>query len=298
MAAQPFYARHEFFLRRLALDHRSLSGRRIHADALDDQREPAQRPSTFQKNLYQIHSLESLLPIVEWLFILLPILFHGILGVVIIRSGQANTSMYPFAANIRYTLQRATGIIAFAFIVWHVFHMHGWFHFDALGRARFGTFVWSPLQALQRRIDVGHAMSNGLVLALYAVGVMSCVYHFANGLWTMGITWGLWTSVGAQRRALQLCGGFGVALAILAVGVLYGTATVDIRAAKDTEDRMYESLVNSKEIRPNPEKRSEATEGGAAGRHPRCGLGRSRDAVTRPAVATVVGRIGNPSSEG
>jgi hypothetical protein len=77
----------------------------------------------------------------------------------------------------------------------------------------------------------------------------------------MGITWGLWTSVGAQRRALQLCAGFGVALAILAVGVLYGTATVDIQAAKETEDRMYESMVNSKEIRPNPEKRTAETEG-------------------------------------
>jgi len=218
-------------------------------------------PSTFQKNLYQIHSLESLLPIVEWLFILLPILFHGIIGVVIIRSGQANTNMYPFAANIRYTLQRATGIIAFAFIVWHVFHMHGWFHFDFWAEHVSQPLHGARFRAFNAASTLGIAMSNPVVMALYAVGVMSCVYHFANGLWTMGITWGLWTSVGAQRRALQLCAGFGVALAILAVGVLYGTATVDIQAAKETEDRMYESMVNSKEIRPNPEKRTAETEG-------------------------------------
>jgi succinate dehydrogenase / fumarate reductase cytochrome b subunit len=263
MAAQTLYARHEFFFRRLhsitgvfpvgafMLMHLTINASLLSA------------PSTFQKNLYQIHSLESLLPIVEWLFILLPILFHGILGVVIIRSGQANTGMYPFAANIRYTLQRATGIIAFAFIVWHVFHMHGWFHFDAWTEHVTKPLHGARFRAFNAASTLGIAMNNGFVLALYAVGVMSCVYHFANGLWTMGITWGLWTSVGAQRRALQLCAGFGVALAILVVGVLYGTATVDIRAAKDTEDRMYESLVNSKEIRPNPEKRSEATEAGA-----------------------------------
>ncbi len=143
MAAQPLYARHEFFFRRLhsitgvfpvgafMLMHLTINASLLSA------------PSTFQKNLYQIHSLESLLPIVEWLFILLPILFHGILGVVIIRSGQANTGMYPFAANIRYTLQRATGIIAFAFIVWHVFHMHGWFHFDAWAKSH-RCRRWSP----------------------------------------------------------------------------------------------------------------------------------------------------------
>jgi succinate dehydrogenase / fumarate reductase cytochrome b subunit len=98
------------------------------------------------------------------------------------------------------------------------------------------------------------------VLVVYAVGVLSCVYHFANGLWTMGITWGVWTSVGAQRRASQVCAGLGVALALLAVGVLYGAATVDIPAAKETEDRMYESMIESKEIQPNPRKRSEPAE--------------------------------------
>jgi succinate dehydrogenase / fumarate reductase cytochrome b subunit len=208
--------------------------------------------------VYQIHSLESLLPIVEWLFVLLPILFHAILGVVIIRSGQANTSMYPYAANIRYTLQRATGIIAFAFILWHVFHMHGWFHFEA-----WNEHVVRPLHGYQFKpfnaaSTLGLAMSNVVVLVLYAIGVLSCVYHLANGLWTMGITWGLWTSVGAQQRASQLCAGLGVALALLAAGVLYGVATVDIPAAKETEDRMYESMIESKEIRPNPEKRAEA----------------------------------------
>lgn len=263
MAAHALFARHEFFLRRL----HSVTGvvpvgafllmhLTINASLLSG-------PSTFQKNMYQIHSLEGLLPIVEWLFILLPILFHAIVGVMIIRCGQANTGMYPFPANIRYTLQRATGMLAFAFIVWHVFHMHGWFHFDF-----WAEHVSEPLHGARFRpfnaaSTLGLAMSNPVVLALYAVGVMSCVYHFANGLWTMGITWGLWTSVGAQQRALQVCAGLGVALVILAAGVLYGTYTVDIQAAKETEDRMYESMVSSKEIQPNPEKRSEAAEGGA-----------------------------------
>ena len=268
MAPQSFLARHEFFIRRLhsitgvfpvgafMLMHLTINASLLSA------------PSTFQKNIYQIHSLESLLPIVEWLFIFLPILFHAIIGVVIIRGGQANTSIYPFPTNIRYTLQRATGIIAFAFIVWHVFHMHGWFHFDAWREHVTEPLHGGRFKAFNAASTLGMAMSNGLVLALYAVGVMSCVYHFANGLWTMGVTWGLWTSEGAQRRASQLCAGFGVALAILSVGVLYGTATVNIRAAKETEDRMYQSMVDSKEIRANPEKRIEATKADMQGGGP------------------------------
>ena len=41
----------------------------------------------FQRAVYGIHSLGPALPVVEWVFIFLPILFHAILGVVIIRGG-------------------------------------------------------------------------------------------------------------------------------------------------------------------------------------------------------------------
>ncbi len=33
---------------------------------------------------------------------------------------------------------------------------------------------------------------------LYSVGVLSCVFHLANGIWTFGITWGLWITPEAQ----------------------------------------------------------------------------------------------------
>ena len=252
MAAQSLYARHEFFIRRL----HSITGvfpvgafllmhLTINASLLSG-------PSTFQKNMYQIHSLEGLLPIVEWLFILLPILFHGIIGVVIIRSGQANTSMYPFAANVRYTLQRATGMIAFAFIVWHVFHMHGWFHFDFWAEHVSRPLYGARFRPFSAASTLGIAMSNPLVLALYAVGVMSCVYHFANGLWTMGITWGVWTSQAAQSRALAGCGIFGVLLAIVGLSALFGVATVDVDQAKQDEDRMYHVRVDSGDVKDHP----------------------------------------------
>jgi succinate dehydrogenase / fumarate reductase cytochrome b subunit len=210
--------------------------------------------TTFQKNVYQIHSLEDALLPVEWAFIFLPILFHGALGVVFVFGGLWNLGSYPYGANIRYALQRATGIMALAFIVWHVFHLHGWFHFDwwldniagPLGGANFKPFSAAS--------TLGEAMSSLTVRILYAVGVLSCVFHLANGLWTMGITWGLWISPAAQQRAYRICALFGVLLAIVGMGALTGTAAIDVEYAKQREEEMYRARVESGDIKKNDHK--------------------------------------------
>ena len=64
-----------------------------------------------------------------------------------------NTRDYPYGANRRYTWQRWTGLIAFVFIVYHVFHMHGWFHFDAWLKKSPSPYGGAQLQAVQRRLD-------------------------------------------------------------------------------------------------------------------------------------------------
>jgi succinate dehydrogenase / fumarate reductase cytochrome b subunit len=258
--SQSFLARHEFLIRRL----HSLSGLipvgafmivhlTVNASVLNS-------PGTFQRSVYQIHSLGKILPLVEWAFIFAPILFHGIFGVVIIRGGLSNAGRYPYTNNIRYTLQRATGVIALLFILWHVFHMHGWFHFDAwlqnvvepLGGAQFKPFSAASTATL--------AMQGFLVPFLYAIGLIACVYHLANGLWTMGITWGIWTSPAAQQRANLVCSVFGVGLLALSMSALYGMVTVDADAAVKVEDAMYQARTESGEIEANPDKRSHGDE--------------------------------------
>jgi len=239
-APASFLARHEFLIRRL----HSLSGlvpvgayMVVHlltnASVLNSS-------ATFQTAVYQIHSLGYALPLVEWTFIFLPLLFHAVIGVVIIRGGLPNTGSYAYTSNIRYTLQRATGMIAFVFIMWHVFHMHGWFHFDAwLNIAKpLGGAQFSPYNAAS---TLGAAMSGFVVPILYAIGVLSSVFHLANGLWTMGITWGVWVSPAAQKRANLVCVVFGVGLAVVAMSALGGAINVDVDEAKDVENRMYEA---------------------------------------------------------
>ena len=243
-----FLAKHEFLIRRL----HSLSGlipvgayMVVHlitnASVLDS-------PATYQRAVYQIHSLGSLLPIVEWGFIFLPILFHAVIGVVIIRGGLPNSGHYGLEKNIRYTLQRATGMIAFVFIVWHVFHMHGIFHFEAWLEgvaAPLGGANFKPFNAAS---TLGAAMSGFLVPLLYAIGVLSCVFHLANGLWTMGITWGIWVSPAAQRRADIACTVFGIGLAVVSMGALGGAMTIDEEPALAIERKMQKAKLDSGEI--------------------------------------------------
>ena len=207
-------------------------------------------PATFQKAVYQIHSLGRLLPLVEWGLIFLPILFHAVIGVVIVAGGLPNTANYPFKSNIRYTLQRATGMIAFFFIVYHVFHMHGWFHFDAWAENVAGPLGGAQFAPYNAASTLGAALSGWVIRIVYLVGLLSCVYHLANGLWTMGITWGVWTSPKAQARANIVCGLFGVALTAVSLGAWVGAMNVDTKKARSIEEKMFRARVTAGELDP------------------------------------------------
>jgi succinate dehydrogenase / fumarate reductase cytochrome b subunit len=189
--------------------------------------------ASFQANVNNIHKFGALLPFLEWTLIFIPILYHAIVGMVIVAGGLPNTHHYPYEANYRYTLQRATGVIAFVFIALHVFHMHGWFHNSLWVRYVVEPWGGAQFKPYNATSTAGVALQSVVWLVIYLVGMLSCVYHLANGIWTMGITWGAWTSPTAQRRALVVCGGFGVLLAAVGLGALFG-----MRAAVDTEKKL------------------------------------------------------------
>ena len=76
------------------------------------------------------------------------------------------------------------------------------------------------------------------IKVIYAVGLLAVVYHFANGLWTQGITWGLWTSASAQRRAGWVSVVVGVGLTVVGFSALWGMWTVDVEQATKIENAM------------------------------------------------------------
>lgn len=251
-----FFTKHEFLIRRL----HSLTGlvpvgayMTVH---LMTNATLLNGPATFQANVNLIHALGRALPVVEWLFIFLPIIFHAAIGVWIIQTGKPNHDRYRYVNNWRYTLQRVTGVIAILFIFTHVFHMHGWFHGEWwLSRVAepWGMARFKPYNAAS---TLGQAMAGILWPIFYGIGVVASVFHLANGIWTMGITWGVWTSPRAQRNASYVCGVGGVILLMIGMSALVAATLVDVDRARAIEDAMYNARIDSRELEPMLHKRA------------------------------------------
>jgi succinate dehydrogenase/fumarate reductase cytochrome b subunit (b558 family) len=134
----------------------------------------------------------------------IPILFHGILGFVIVMEGKSNALAYPHARNRLYWLQRATGVLAFVFIVFHFVQF----------RARKGEFLLSPYE------DVRAALANDAVFAFYVLGIAACVFHLANGISGFLFSWGVTVGPRSKRLAGLACAGLGVAVMALGLKAL------------------------------------------------------------------------------
>lgn len=244
-----FLARHEFLLRRL----HSLSGL-VPVGAYMVVHLAVNSLATFSPVMYQrqvnnIHDLGPLLWIVEWAFIFIPLIFHAVYGVLIVRGAEMNTGRYKYGANRRFQLQRITGMIAFFFIFLHVFHMHGWFHVDGWLKVveGLGGHMFRPFNAASSGSDALRV--SPIVWIGYLVGIFACVFHLANGIWTAGITWGLWITPPAQKRALQACTGFGAL--VLAIGLTAWTGfafTIDPVKAKQEEDKITNARIAAGEL--------------------------------------------------
>ena len=136
----------------------------------------------------QIEFLRSL-PLVTFMeitFIGLPILYHALYGIYVSATGKINLSSYPYPKNFLYTLQRWTGLIALAYIGYHVYHTR-------IVNALYGTEVsYARMKEL---------MSTPWIFYFYVVGLAAVMFHFANGIWGFLVSWGLTVSQKSQKIA-------------------------------------------------------------------------------------------------
>jgi len=138
--------------------------------------------------------------LLEIFVIYLPILFHAILGVYLALIARNNTGKYGFFRNWMFRLQRFTGIITFIFIVWHVWET----------RVQIGLGNEELDYSLMEGI-----LTNPFMFWFYVVGVLSAVFHFANGLWSFLVTWGITQTPKSQKIAT-----YATVLVFLAVSYL------------------------------------------------------------------------------
>ena len=226
-----FGDKHYFLIRRL----HSLSGLIpvgvfvcIHLCANASVLAPGEPGRQFQNAIERIHALGPLLKLVEIIGIFVPLAFHMLLGIQIWLTSRSNAQQYTYGPNIRYALQRTSGLITAVFVIYHVWQMHwlgaglGGGEFQLHDAAGGGTAALSTAIPLQRA---------WWVAAIYAIGVLAAVYHLANGIWTLLITWGITIRPQTQRAAGYVCTAFGVMLALVGLGALCGFMRFDTQSA-------------------------------------------------------------------
>ncbi len=171
----------------------------------------------FQFAVDQIHLLANLgiLKMVEVCFIFLPIAFHAIVGLLIWLTSKPNLMAFRYGGNLRYTLQRWTGIAVLIFIVIHLWHVH-WI----IGEAAF-----DPHSAAETAVS---AMAKLWAGPVYALGVLLAVFHLANGIWTFLISWGITIGPRSQVISGGACAIIGILLTLLGMGSLVRLKTMDV----------------------------------------------------------------------
>jgi succinate dehydrogenase / fumarate reductase cytochrome b subunit len=166
------------------------------------------------------------LPLLEIFGIFVPLAFHALYGVKLAFEGRGNVARYPYSRNVLYTLQRATGLVAVAFIGWHLaeFRIP-----KLLGRMPISAF-YPTLEANLSSTYRGFP----LLAAVYLVGIAASVVHFANGLFTFSFSWGICLTRRSQRLFATAFGVLGVVIFVMgAQTTLYFATGAQLPAAPD-----------------------------------------------------------------
>ena len=149
----------------------------------------------------------------EIFIIFLPILYHAIYGLYIAFTAKNNAVSYGYFRNWMFVFQRISGIVTLIFISWHVW----------------ATRIQAMLGKEVNYDMMADILNNPAMFAFYLVGVVSTIFHFANGLWTFCISWGITVSPRSQRISTYVT--LAIFLGLSYVGVSALLAFIDPQLA-------------------------------------------------------------------
>lgn len=161
-------------------------------------------------DFFNVYMPGFLLPILSFGVVLLPILFHSLYGFVITYHGRVNVPSYRYRENWMYLLQRVSGVVIFAFLLYHV-------STTSFAHKFFGADLDSV-----RYYGMQAKFQNPLIFAVYAIGITAASFHLSNGIWNFCIRWGITISERAQRRLSKFCWLFFFGLTGLGIAALIG----------------------------------------------------------------------------
>ncbi len=141
--------------------------------------------------------------VLEILVIAVPLLYHGVYGLFIAGTAAPNVVSSGYVRNWMYFLQRVTGVVVFAFILFHYWTTR--------------LVQLTDHESLDLFRQVQAAVANPWIYAFYIAGILSATFHLANGIWSFSIVWGITVGPRAQRRMMYISAVVFLALSVLGV---------------------------------------------------------------------------------
>ena len=165
--------------------------------------------ASFNKAVEDLQAIPYIL-LVETVGIFIPLIYHAVYGLVITAEARPNNLAYPYPRNWFYTVQRVTGIILFFFILFHVLN----FRFGMIPGLNTVSVAHHPEQSFD---IVSREFRMIPIFIVYMIGIISTVWHFANGIWLFLVDWGITIGERAQRLTGYACIALGVFLLLVGI---------------------------------------------------------------------------------
>ncbi|MCI0183239.1 succinate dehydrogenase cytochrome b558 subunit [Sulfoacidibacillus ferrooxidans] len=157
-------------------------------------------PAAFNNAVNTIQHIPYL-HVVEFVFIFLPLIYHGVYGLYVAFTSGYNAQQYSWLRNRMFALQRITGVITFIFIVYH------------LWTTRFSGH--------EPNFNFVHTLvSDPINFWIMVIGVVASTFHFSNGLWSFMVHWGITVGPRAQRISAVVLMVFFVLMAFVGIDSL------------------------------------------------------------------------------
>lgn len=156
---------------------------------------------------------------IEIIFIILPLVYHGIFGMLLAtgllsKTFKNHAHLYPRQWSRKF--QQSTGIFLFFFILFHILNF------------RLGLIPGLNTIPISETVDsafsiVSREFGYIWVFAFYILGIMVTVLHFTNGIW---LFLGDWNIVRGHAKRLLGYGCILLGLVLLFVGINSAVAFV------------------------------------------------------------------------
>ena len=162
--------------------------------------------AVFNEHLAGTRSLPLIVPLAI-LVIWIPIAFHGIYGLFLMKRSRPNLVKFQYFQNLKYVLQRLSGVGLLLFIPAHIY------------KTRIEPGLEGTILDYHHMVEGLH---EPLTLVVYIFGVLGVAYHLSNGVWQFCIGWGVVTTEKAMKWVEVLSMGLFLVVAAMGYGAIWG----------------------------------------------------------------------------